>query len=407
MKAAIVSMGFSPRSMRLQPYRTLLEMGRQLDERGNDVVLISDGASDLPEVDVVEGIRTRRMGSVQRFRGRENAALQAVIEQERPDVIFWHFGLSSFAHQELRFPFAAHSIAVVTSPIHRPVDILRLGPSKLSVDLDLTTIQLLNAITPGYFIRRAFATGGLHGAITLSEMTRQYLVTRGVPGERTWVISPGVGPGWLDARLDETERQAMRQKMGFASGDFVVTYFGSPAPVRGLYTLVQAVEQTAQSHPEIRLLILSRRWDDQWQRQTDQLHTLVQKESLRGRMQIVDGYLQHDELIQYIHGSDAVCLPFEMMPSDVPLSILEAMALERGVISTTVACIPELLGNDRGVLVPPASAPSLAGQLMRMMADRDGVRSQGQRARAYVETHRTWDKMGDSLERVLAVMNGH
>jgi glycosyltransferase involved in cell wall biosynthesis len=83
------------------------------------------------------------------------------------------------------------------------------------------------------------------------------------------------------------------------------------------------------------------------------------------------------------------------------------MALERGVISTTVGCIPELLGGERGILVPPGSVPSLVQQIKKMMADREGVRAQGRRARAYVETHRTWDNMGESLDKILAVMNDY
>jgi glycosyltransferase involved in cell wall biosynthesis len=98
---------------------------------------------------------------------------------------------------------------------------------------------------------------------------------------------------------------------------------------------------------------------------------------------------------------DAVCLPFELLPSDVPLSILEAMALKQSVITTYVACIPELVGNDRGFLIPPASVSSLARQL-RMVAETPSVaRARGQRAGAYVEAHRTWAGMGKILQKVL------
>jgi glycosyltransferase involved in cell wall biosynthesis len=117
---------------------------------------------------------------------------------------------------------------------------------------------------------------------------------------------------------------------------------------------------------------------------------------------VVDGFLQQRELIQYIIASDAVCLPFELLPSDVPLSILEAMALGQGVITTRVACIPELVGKDRGFLVPPASADSLAQKLKAIATTPGLARRRGQRARAYVETHRTWIHMGQVLERVLA-----
>jgi len=151
----------------------------------------------------------------------------------------------------------------------------------------------------------------------------------------------------------------------------------------------------------LRLQVLSRRRADEWGRQAERLDGRVSGNGLNGRIRVVEGFLEEADLIQHIAASDAVCLPFELLPSDVPLSILEAMALEQGVITTAVASIPELVGTDRGFLVEPGAVGSLAAQLREVAGDPEMVRERGQRARDFVQTQRTWEEMGQVLEQVL------
>ena len=401
MKVAIISSCFQEKWLRLQPHRTLLEIGRQLSFFGHDVTMISDGAPGLPEQDGVCGLRLRRVCSVRLFRGRQNPALFSVVDQESPDMILWHLGLSSFIHQDLQHPFSPKTVGVLTSPIHRPREILRLGSRRLLWDPDVVSIHLAGALAPGWLIRRAFSTDGLLGMITLSETTRLYLIDKGAPAGRVWVVPPGVNREWLNAALSKDDRRSLRCRLGFREGDFVATYFGSPSPIRGLYTLLQAAERTMQSKPQLRLLILSRRRSDEREQQANYLNGFINRNGLGERVRVVDGFLGQEDLMQHIMAGDAVCLPFELVPSDVPLSILEAMALGQGIITTNVACIPELVGQDRGFMVPAASVGALAQQLRAVIETPDMIQARGQNGRNYVESHRTWEGTGEFLERVL------
>jgi glycosyltransferase involved in cell wall biosynthesis len=165
--------------------------------------------------------------------------------------------------------------------------------------------------------------------------------------------------------------------------------------------LLEAASEIAPAFPQLRLLILSRRRSGEWRQQAMRLNRLISNNGLDGRVRVVDGFLEEADLIRYVASSDTVCLPFELLPSDVPLSILEAMALERGVITTEVASIPELVGTDRGFLVEPGMVRSLAEQLGEAIARPDRVQEHGMRARAHVRTHRTWEEMGKVLEQAL------
>ena len=73
----------------------------------------------------------------------------------------------------------------------------------------------------------------------------------------------------------------------------------------------------------------------------------------------------------------------------------------RSIQINTAEQIPELVGDDRGFLIPPASVNHLAQQLRVVARKPDVARERARQARAYVAAHRTWAKMGDTLQRVL------
>jgi glycosyltransferase involved in cell wall biosynthesis len=406
MKVTILSSGFEPRFERLQPQRTLLEMGHQLERLGHTVSLISDGAGSLPKRDKVLGLPVQRILSVQRFYRHENPALLDMISTERPNLLLWHLSLSSLLHQDLRLPFEQTSAGILTSPIHRPRQILELGLNKISSNLDLVSVQLAGLLLPGTLIKKAITRSRWKGIITLSKATRDYLIEHGIPGEQLKVVPPGVSPAWLEQNLALGRRRELRDRYEFGTGDFVITYMGSPAPVRGLFTLLDAVESASQDHPNLKLMVLSRRTPDQWSRETARLEDLISKPGLEGRVHLVDGFLAEQDLIDHIQASDAVCLPFEMIPSDVPLSVLESMALGKAVITTDIGCLPELVGNEQGFLTRKGSKVSLAKQLDLVMSSNGLAAERGNKARRFIQDHRTWDRMGDVMQGAIVDLIG-
>jgi colanic acid/amylovoran biosynthesis glycosyltransferase len=76
------------------------------------------------------------------------------------------------------------------------------------------------------------------------------------------------------------------------------------------------------------------------------------------------------------------CLPSHA--EGIPVVLMEAMLTELPVVTTAIAGIPELVGEDSGVLVEPGDAIALAAALQRL-ADRPEHRlALGRRGRAVV-----------------------
>lgn len=89
-------------------------------------------------------------------------------------------------------------------------------------------------------------------------------------------------------------------------------------------------------------------------------------------------------LVELYRRADVFCLPSH--GDAAPLAILEAMACEAAVVSTSVGAIPELLGHgSAGLVVPPRSPALLAEALDELVEDPEQRRELGRAARARCE----------------------
>ena len=86
----------------------------------------------------------------------------------------------------------------------------------------------------------------------------------------------------------------------------------------------------------------------------------------------VRGFVAAEEFERLIDRCDAVVLP--SLHEGYPLSLLEACARGKPVISTAVGSIPEVFGNRRcALLVPPRDAGRLAAAITQVLSDGDDV----------------------------------
>ncbi|WP_081937623.1 glycosyltransferase [Streptosporangium roseum] len=75
--------------------------------------------------------------------------------------------------------------------------------------------------------------------------------------------------------------------------------------------------------------------------------------------------------------------------------IMEAMAAGLPTVSTTVGGVPELLGEDRGLLVPPADVTALADAIQRLLTDDALAERLRASARAWVVDNLTSEQLVD------------
>ncbi len=116
---------------------------------------------------------------------------------------------------------------------------------------------------------------------------------------------------------------------------------------------------------------------------TDDVCARVRAHRLEPRCDLL-GYITAEEKHARMLDLDVFVLP--TLAEGTPNSLMEAMAYGLAIIASAVGGIPDMLGNDAALLVPPGDVGALAAAMQRL-ADDPSLRGQlGRAARARYET---------------------
>lgn len=369
MRICIVASDLEKSNQRLQPWRYLVETACMLAQNGHEIQLLSDGLSRLLKNDFIEGLPVIRLASLQDWPLYPNQQVVKTITNNMPDLVIWHFGLSSFFHLSTLKQIPYPVICIFTSPIYNLHELTQLGTNKLLLGVRFSAVHLLGLLIPDWYIRRTIDKGLINNLVVESRTNNSRLLRKGIPASLVHVIRPGIDISWFTQKQLPHQSVKIRQDIGFSKEDIVVVFFGPPTPLRGLPTLLKAIAKVHTKDPRVKLLILSR------QSENEPLHDhfAIQKQmaQLDGHKwaHMATGFLSQEKLIQMISSSDIVALPFELVPSDVPLSVLEAMALGVPVITTRVVCLPEMVPEEAGICIQPSDLNALAEAIQSLAAD--------------------------------------
>ena len=118
------------------------------------------------------------------------------------------------------------------------------------------------------------------------------------------------------------------------------------------------------------------------------------------------GAMAHGEVRDLVESASVFALPCMVAPDGdrdgTPVAILEAMALEVPVVASEEVGIPEMVGADRGRLVPPSDSDSLAAALGQVLGMAPGGRlAMGRAGRAWVERNADRSRQAELLRQLI------
>jgi glycosyltransferase involved in cell wall biosynthesis len=158
-------------------------------------------------------------------------------------------------------------------------------------------------------------------------------------------------PNWVPDRLAEGER---RQPCDVPVCLFVA---GSEAVRKGVEDVFSAVRLAKASGTAVRFRLVAL---------PPRLVGRLAEEEIEG-MASVDGYLGHEALLRAMREADIFLLPSR--GEGFPNALLEAMASGLACIATPVGAIPEIVGSDGAILVPPRYPGALFDAVRRLVQD--------------------------------------
>jgi glycosyltransferase involved in cell wall biosynthesis len=225
--------------------------------------------------------------------------------------------------------------------------------------------------------------------VTPSDVTSQYLQSRGVPANKIKIIPNGVD---LDVftycpKIVNYNSEA----------DIQMLYFGTLSPWQGVNLAIEALGLLNRDIPGYLTVIGQARND-----QTKILKQLAVKLGVSDKIKILEPISQQ-KLVQYIHAADMILAP--LTPSDrnliqgcCPLKILEGMATGTPVIASDLPVIREL--GETGVhflLVKPGSAKAIKDAALQLNNEKELANQIAANARKRIEKYYTWNHAGEAL----------
>jgi glycosyltransferase involved in cell wall biosynthesis len=242
--------------------------------------------------------------------------------------------------------------------------------------------NIFNAIISRFCARKWISIPIIRGVITLSKRTAIKLTEYGIDANKITPIPSGV------------DIELFRPDFNFSYKNFCILYFGPFSPLRGVDTLLSSFKLVKKRMPSAKLIILERKF------KKDGSSEFFRKDGVN----VVAGILDLKELITYLNRASIIVLPFKFWPQvECPLTVLEAMAMGKPVITTPIGAIPEIIENwKNGVIVPPNNPKELAMTILELLNNPDECKRIGKNARIYIERFHDWDKITMDTLNVLS-----
>jgi glycosyltransferase involved in cell wall biosynthesis len=193
--------------------------------------------------------------------------------------------------------------------------------------------------------------------IAVSESTKAFMVSRRhLPAERIRVVHNGAP--LEEFRVPSAERtQAERARLGLRPEDTVVGTVGRLDAQKGMTYFLRAAARVARVRPDVRFVVAG------------DGHLLA---SLQGEARILGisdrvvftGFCEDVPLLQSLLDIQVFASLFE----GTPLTVFEAMAMRRPIVSTTADGLGEVLRDrENALLVAPGDAEALAAGVLELL----------------------------------------
>lgn len=381
-KIIFVCEGLHSHTIVAQPWKHVIELATRIKKLGIDVEIVSDRLRGEEENEEIRSVRVERVSMKSFF--LDTKALAKLLNQEKPSIVNWHCSdiWSSFYFSRLGKETDFNIVWTLHSGPLTLSDIKNLSCQDI---LRLYTFwnNFVSAYFPKAMIRGWASLPSIKHIVTLSERMAGKLADSGIAREKITCIPSGV---------DVDVFQPSDRSCDGSS----ILYFGPLSRFRGTDVLLAAYSEIQKRFPSSRLVILARgaKPDNHWIRKAESMRNL----------EFVGGTLTQEEIIRYLQESSIIALPFKLWPQvECPSTVLEAMAIGKVVVTTSIGGVQEIVRNgENGFVIPPNDSGRLASVILRLLNEPEEREKIGKRAREHVERYYDWRVITGNTMNVLS-----
>jgi glycosyltransferase involved in cell wall biosynthesis/2-polyprenyl-3-methyl-5-hydroxy-6-metoxy-1,4-benzoquinol methylase len=237
---------------------------------------------------------------------------------------------------------------------------------------------------------------------TLTEPMREELVARGVPIDHIDLLPNSCDP----QRFVPMPRDAvLAARLGILEGIPVIGYIGTFVDYEGLEDLAAACALLKARGAIFRLMLVGNENASGQERGpiTAQIVEIAEQTGYSDWL-ILPGRVAYEEVESYYSLIDIA--PFPRKPWPVcemvsPMKPLEALAMEKAVVVSSVRALVEMIRHhETGLVFDKGNVVSLADTLEQLIDDNALQQRLGQAGRDWVQRERTWTQIGLLFDRI-------
>ncbi|MCX7624698.1 MAG: glycosyltransferase family 4 protein [Candidatus Sumerlaeaceae bacterium] len=175
----------------------------------------------------------------------------------------------------------------------------------------------------------------------------------------------------------------VREELGLTEDAIVVGFVGRLVREKGILELVRAMAKLSKEDARVRLLVVGDVLTSDYDAGKEAFLKEAQELGISERI-CYAGMV--DDTRPYLAVMDVFCLP--SYREGMPVSLLEAMAMERPCVATNIrGCREEIIDGVSGLLVPPGDADALAAVISQLIREPALARKLASAARQRVIEH--------------------
>ncbi len=389
MRIAIYTNDLTRDNVHLMPWRTVVEVTAGMRKAGHDAVVLSGRPGARGEEWVCGTVPIREVAKSRTPEGR--SALLDYIRQERFDILYWPFAWwGAGKARKLLERLNLRIVGYVPGSRYLFRSVLRAIPS---IGLRFSLPYLAQSLYSDSRLVAEMKRGGVGSAITMTEFSRRALIRGGWPEDRIVAIPPGKSP----VAIPETDAPVFRRVMESVGDKPFFLFFGPPTPIRGVNQLLDAFPRVAAANGDARLVCLFRADPNV---DMPLFRQKIERLGLGDRVQCVWESVTQGELAAFLNACHAVVLPFLIVPSEIPLAIIEVLEYGKPVIVSNAE------GTGRfcrpfGVVTAPGNVAQLSAAMVRLREDLDLYTKKSAAAEVQWRSHPTWGRVADRWGAVL------
>lgn len=381
MNIAIYSSDLKKEKRNLLPWRTILEVSFWFKESGHNVTIYSGTKNAVSKTFHEKGLTIHEL-----LKPSNNKRLSIFMDKcknDQIDILFFPIDLRSVKLKILHtkdikiiwyMPGAWYAIGqVLIAGIYmKPQYILP---------------YLLQALTNKRRYIRKLTNSGIRPLITMTKYTYDKIISAGYPSYAVAYIPPG-----KEFECYSNEYPTLFQKwQSQLSENPYFLFFGPPQAIRGIKQIIAAFECVAKNYKTVRLVLLLRTEN---QHIPTKLRNKISRHKYGDRILYSVKPVNRSDLSAFLKNCFAVLKPFLIVPSEIPLSLIEAAGFGKPVIGTETGGTGEFI-NNFGITVPVGRYRFLAAAMIKLLENRRLYTEKCLSAKKIYSNHPNWSEVAN------------